>query len=129
VEVFPALQKVFLGWFTYDTERPAGGAPSNLGEPGHRWLTAFGSYAGDHAELDIELTEGGVFNSSEPAITQSLDGTIDLDFAGCNAATVTYDITSIGRQGSIPIQRLSLDNVERCESFAAQSAAEQGDRE
>jgi hypothetical protein len=118
--VFPNLGQIFLGWFTYETERPAEVVTAVIGEPGHRWLTAFGAYADNKAVLDIELTQGGVFDSSTPAPTQTLDGTIILEFSSCNAGTVTYDIPSIGRQGVIPIQRAALDNVPLCESLATQ---------
>ncbi len=104
INVFPDTGQVFLAWFTYDTERPADSATANIGEPGHRWLTAFGHYADNQAVLDIEITEGGVFNAANPAPSQHLDGTVWLEFSNCNAATVLYDLPSIGRSGSIPIR-------------------------
>jgi uncharacterized membrane protein len=122
VNVFPDVGRVFLAWFTYDTERPADSATANIGEPGHRWLTAFGPYADNQAVLDIEITQGGVFNAANPAPSQHLDGTVILEFSSCNAGTVTYDIPSIGRQGVIPIQRTSNDNVAACESPAGASS-------
>ncbi len=121
VNVFPNIGKIFLGWFTYDTERPQASVPSMLGEPGHRWLTAFGDYSGNGAVLDIEFTQGGIFDAAIPAPTQGPDGTITLEFSSCTEATVTYDITSVNRQGVIPIRRIALDNVALCESLAAQA--------
>jgi hypothetical protein len=123
VNVFPDIGQVFLAWFTYDTERPAGSATANIGEPGHRWLTAFGPYADNQAVLDIEITQGGVFNAANPAPAQHLDGTVILDFSDCNSGTITYDIPSIGRQGVIPIQRISSDNTPACEALAGTSSA------
>jgi hypothetical protein len=120
VSVFPDIGQIFLAWFTYDTERPPGDAQALLGEPGHRWLTAFGAYTNNKAVLDIEITQGGVFDSPEPRPTQDLDGTITLEFSGCNAGTVTYDIPSIGIQGVVPIERIALDNVPFCESLEAE---------
>jgi len=38
-----------------------------------------------------------------------------IEFTGCNAGVVTFDITSANLQGEIPIQRIALDNVPRCE--------------
>lgn len=122
ITVFPDIQQLFLAWFTYETERPDDSVSANLGEPGHRWLTAFGSFAGNGASLDIEVTQGGIFDAVEPATAQSLDGTIVLQFSDCENGTVTYDIPSINRQGVIPIQRIALDNVPRCEELAAQAA-------
>jgi acyl-CoA thioesterase-1 len=118
VSVFPDISSIFLAWFTYDTERPSGDVDANLGEPGHRWLTAFGEYAGDTAVLDIELTRGGIFDSAEPPVEQSTDGSIMLECTGCNECTVTYDITSADVQGVIPIERIALDNVPGCETLA-----------
>ena len=61
--VFPkAGVLVFLSWFTYEVERPAGDVPYILGEPGHRWLNALGPFSGDRAELILYETVGGVFN-------------------------------------------------------------------
>lgn len=120
ITVFPDISSIFLAWFTYDTERPASGVTANLGEPGHRWLTAFGEYSGDSATLDIELTEGGVFDSPTPAVSQSADGTVTVEFTGCNEGMITYDITSANVQGMIPIERIALDNVPGCEALAAQ---------
>ena len=116
ITVFPDIAKIFLAWFTYDTERPPQDVTAFLGEPGHRWLTAFGSYADNRAVLDIEVTQGGIFDASSPGTTQDLDGTIILEFSNCNAGTVTYDIASVDRQGVIPIERIALDNVPLCES-------------
>lgn len=125
ITVFPQIRQLFLAWFTYDTERPDGSISANLGEPGHRWLTAFGSFSGNSASLDIELTQGGLFNSIEPQTSQSLDGTIVLAFSDCENGTVTYAIPAINQQGVIPIQRIALDNVPRCEELATQATAGQ----
>jgi hypothetical protein len=118
ITVFPDIEMMFLAWFTYDTERPAGNVQSNLGEPGHRWLTAFGPYSGSTADLTVEVTSGGVFNATNPIPGQESDGSIQVDFGGCNAATVTYDITSAGVSGEIPIERIALDNLPVCEALA-----------
>jgi plastocyanin len=121
ITVFPDDSSIFLAWFTYDTVRPDPSVTANLGEPGHRWLTAFGDYAGGSALLDVELTEGGVFNAAQPPVMQSLDGTILLECSGCNECMVTYDITSAGVQGVVPIERIALDNVFACEGLSGVS--------
>lgn len=118
ITVFPEIQKFFLAWFTFDTERPDESVTANLGEPGHRWLTAFGDYSGDSAELTISLTKGGVFDSVEPAPTTQDDGSIELQFSDCENGLLTYDIPSIAQSGSIPISRIALDNVGLCEELA-----------
>ena len=120
--VFPELRQLFLSWFTFDTERPADETPAMLGEAGHRWLTAQGPYDGDSAELTIFLTSGGVFDAGEPAPTTDPagDGTLRLEFADCNQGMASYDITSLGISGVIPIQRITASNVARCEELWAE---------
>jgi M6 family metalloprotease-like protein len=116
--VFPQTRQVFLSWFTYDTERPPADVIAFLGEPGHRWLTAQGGYTGNQAVLEVWMTEGGVFDSAEPEPVRREDGEILLEFSGCNAGTVGYDIPSIGRQGVVAIERIVTDNVALCEELA-----------
>lgn len=119
ITVFPDIQQIFLAWFTYDTDRPDPGVMADLGEPGHRWLTAFGPYGGDSAMLSVELTSGGVFDAALPAPVQKPDGTIEITWSGCENALLSYDIPSAGVSGAIPITRLALDNVPRCEQLNA----------
>jgi len=116
ITVFPDIRKMFLAWFTYEVNRPPGNVAAMLGEPGHRWLTAFGDYSGDSALLDIEVTSGGVFDSAEPAPTQINGGSIAVSFADCNMGLIEYDIPSVGRTGAIPIQRIAPDNISGCEA-------------
>ena len=115
ITVFPDLELVSLAWFTYDTERPAEDVEANLGDAGHRWLTATGPYNGNNAQLEIAVTSGGVFDSTEPVPASEPAGTILLHFNGCNSGTVTYDIPSINRTGVIPIERVAQDNMALCE--------------
>ncbi len=109
---------MFLAWFTYELERPPEDITAMLGDPGHRWLTAFGPYSGNTAMLDIEITTGGTFDSPEPDPTQVTDGTMTVTFTDCNTGTVEYDIPSVGVSGAVPIQRLANDNIPFCESLA-----------
>jgi len=122
ITVFPDIGQMFLAWFTYDTERPPEDVTALVGEPGHRWLTAQGPYAGDTASLTLFVTEGGVFDASEPPASTDLsgDGTMTLEFSDCANAIVTYEITSLDVAGEIPIQRITLDNVPLCQSLAEQ---------
>lgn len=115
ITVFEDIQMMFVAWFTYDTERPDKGVHAALGEPGHRWLTAFGPYEGSRADLRIELTRGGVFDAAVPAPTQQGKGRLRIEFTGCNSALVTYDMRSLVLNGVIPIERIAQDNVGRCE--------------
>jgi hypothetical protein len=122
ITVFPDLREMFLAWFTYDTERPAEDVTAILGDPGHRWLTAQGPYSGDTATLTLYVTEGGVFDMGQPVPTTdgNGDGTLTIEFADCTEGLVTYEITSLGLSGEIPIQRISTDNVELCETLSSQ---------
>ena len=114
---YPELKTMFLTWFTYDTVRPDESVPFTLGEPGHRWMTAYGNYEGNRAELAITMTAGGIFDSGQPVPENSPDGTMIVEFEDCASGTVRYDITSINSQGEVPIQRVTADNVALCEAL------------
>jgi hypothetical protein len=116
ITVFEDIGLMFLAWFTYDSKRPHEGAASGLGDAGHRWLTAFGSYDGNRADLELELTSGGIFDSVEPEPGQVIDGTVSVEFEGCNEGKVIYEISSAGLSGLVPIKRIALDNMPRCEA-------------
>jgi len=122
IVVYPLREEIFIAWFTYDTVRPDDSVTAMLGEPGHRWLTAQGPYSGNKAVLDIFVTEGGIFDAGAPVPVTTQDGTIILEFTDCTAGTVTYDIPSVDRQGVIPIQRITPDNVALCEALEAPPA-------
>jgi len=48
------------------------------------------------------------------------DGTITLTFDDCSSGLIEYDITSIGQQGSVPIQRITDDNIALCEALGGE---------
>lgn len=116
ITVFPNLGSVVIAWFTYDTELPPEEAAANLGDPGHRWMTVQGPYNGNTAEMTIDITSGGLFDTNS-TVTHTPGGTVKLTFDDCNKGTVEYDIPSINRQGIIPIQRVAIDNVVLCEAL------------
>ena len=116
ITVFPDLNAVTLAWFTYDTEEPAMDATANLGDPGQRWLTAFGLIEGNHSVMDITVTSGGIFD--DPAeVSRIQDGTITLEFNNCREGNASYDIPSIGAIDVVPIQRVAIDNAVLCEAL------------
>lgn len=118
ITVFPDLGFVTLAWFTYDTELPPIDATANLGDPGHRWLTAVGAIDGDMSEMTITITTGGLFDTPPDAPLPNFnDGTITLKFNNCNEGTVSYDILSIDALGDVPIQRVAGDNVPLCNAM------------
>ena len=116
--VFPDRGLVTLAWFTYDTELPGAGVTANLGDPGHRWLTALGTIEGNQAVLNISVTSGGLFDTASD-ISRTEDGSITLTFDSCNSGTAAYDIPSIDQQGVVPIQRVVTDNIALCEALIA----------
>jgi hypothetical protein len=115
--VLPQSKLIFLAWFTFDTERPNASVTANLGEPGHRWLTALGPFDGTKALLDIEVTSGGIFDSDAILPGQAYDGTIELEFADCRSGTFTYDIPSLGLSRTVAISRAVDENVAKCEAW------------
>ena len=121
ITVFPEIGYVSLAWFTYDTEFPPIDATANLGDPGHRWLTAVGPIDGNQALMNIEMTSGGLFDTASE-ITRTdppgSDGTILLTFDSCNSGTIEYDIPSINRHGIVPIKRVANDNIVLCEALS-----------
>jgi hypothetical protein len=118
LSVFPDQRKLLLAWFTYDTELPAEAAVATIGDPGQRWMTAQGTYAGSQAELQLYSSSGGLFDQSPPVPEHEQVGSILLQFENCGSGSVFYDIPALGetfRTGLIPIQRVALDNVTNCE--------------
>ena len=119
ISVFPEINKVNLAWFTYDTSLPPVDASADLGSPGHRWLTALGDIDGDTAVLDITIASGGLFDTTADVqpVEYTNDGTITLSFSDCNSGMIEYDIPSINQQGSVPIERVTHDNIVLCEAL------------
>ena len=123
ITVFPDLSAVSIAWFTYDTALPDEGAQANLGDPGHRWITAVGPVNGNQAVMNIDITSGGVFDTQSEVMhtdPPGADGTITVTFENCASATIDYDITSIKRQGSVTVQRVAGDNIAVCEALSAE---------
>ncbi len=124
ITIFPNSSIVSLAWFTYDTELPALDAVANLGDPGHRWLTAAGGFVEDRVVLDIVSTSGGIFDTAgavQRTTPAGSDGTLTLTFKNCRSGMVEYDIPSIGAQGVIPLQRIVNDNVPLCDALLRES--------
>jgi len=118
--IYPVSKLIFMSWFTYDLFLPEEDIEFTIGDPGHRWYTAFGPYEGDTAVLDLELNQGGIFDSATP-INQSNDGTVTLKAISCKEILMNYDIISADLQGEITLGRLveDEDNIDRCEALDA----------
>lgn len=113
--VYPDRGELFVALFTYDTERPAPDITAILGEPGHRWVTAHGEFEENVAILDVELTEGGIFDSPSPMPMQTQGyGTISVEVTSCNSMLLVYEFPDLDLAGEIPMSRIALDNVAGC---------------
>lgn len=116
ITVFPGLGLVFVAWFTFDSG-PAGDS-AVFGAADQRWVTGAGAIQGNRAEITMELTTGGAFNSPDPVpVQQGNYGTLLLEFKDCAEGTVSYEFPSAGESGSFVIKRVIEDNVPLCESL------------
>lgn len=120
ITVFPDLNFITLAWFTYDTDLPPDDATANLGDPGHRWMTAGGVIEMEKSVMNIEFTSGGIFDT--PSVIDRTDpsgsdGTLTIKFDNCSSGSIDYDITSIDAKGTVPIQRVAADNVALCNAL------------
>ncbi len=120
IDVSPATQLIFLAWFTYDTRLADESTIAEIGHPGQRWLSALGAYTGNSAELDVNLTSGGLFNDANP-VANTPAGTIKLTFSDCENAIIEFDLGQ-DISGTIPITRLLGDNVDLCKELSVQTS-------
>ncbi len=116
LNVYPSIDAVHLAWFTYDLERPPADALAQIGEPGHRWLTAFGGLAGAESNMTITRTSGGVFDATQPVPAQIQDGSVQLHFDSCIAGTLSYDLGTAQLSGQLILRRPYEDRatIDRC---------------
>lgn len=118
LDVYDSINQLFLAWFTFDLTRPVDGT-AELGEPGHRWLTGLGPIDGNKAEITVYNTPGGVFDAAQPPADPPQEvGTMTVEFTDCNTATVDYSLDTPPVSGQVPIQTLSDDYVELCDSLS-----------
>jgi hypothetical protein len=119
VDVFTEIKLVFVAWFTFDLERPAGGSGPMIGDDGHRWLTASGNYQeGDRTvSLTLYNSTGGVFDSGDPPVDTAGYGTAELELSDCLNGTLTYDIPAGPVSGTIPLTRIANDHLVLCASL------------
>ena len=86
-------------------------------------MTAAGDFIGNQAVTEINFTSGGIFDSASDILRTDppgSDGTLTLTFEDCNSGTVEYDIPSIGQTGTVPIERISSDNIALCDALMRQ---------
>jgi hypothetical protein len=121
VTLLPDARTIFLAWFTFDTGRPPEGTTAQLGDAGHRWLTAQGPYDPNQPEvwLDVFLTQGGLFDRAEPAPeTGEPIGYMRIWWDECENAWLSYNLSGLGLNGSMAIRRIVPDNVALCEALS-----------
>ncbi len=117
--VFEDLGLFFLSWFTFDVVAPDPGTMATFGAADQRWVTGAGTYSGDTVTINVELTSGGIFNSSVPLATQAPGyGTITIIFVSCNEAIMTYNFPSVGLSGEMTLTRVLTDGVPLCEMLS-----------
>jgi hypothetical protein len=121
VTVFPDLNLVFVAWFTFDSVVPIGGSPAVFGANDQRWVTGVGTIDGNTAEIKMELTSGGSFNSSVPTPVQDTNyGTLVLVFENCSSGIATFNFPGVGQAGEFMINRVLESNVPLCEQLQVQ---------
>ncbi len=112
--VYPDAQLIFVAWFTFDTERPPENVEALLGDPGHRWFTAIGAFepGNPKVNLEIELTEGMIFDSAEPTYQQTPGyGSLSLEWHDCENAMAVYDFPAQSLGGEIALVRVASDEI------------------
>jgi beta-glucanase (GH16 family) len=98
---------LFAAWFTFGDET----------ESGQRWLTAQGSANGAVAEIDVYETTGGVFD--DPRGVETLKaGTMRLEFADCESATMEYTLDDGPVSGQADLIRLLPAAKAMCENLS-----------
>ncbi|MBT8047463.1 MAG: hypothetical protein HKN57_13715 [Xanthomonadales bacterium] len=118
MDVFDSANLLFLAWFTYDLERPAEDVSAQIGDPGHRWMTAVGPFQGNTANLNITWSSGMILDSETPPVSNETDGTMTVEFSDCKTGNVSYNLGASGRSGEIPIERIVNDAVPFCQTMS-----------
>ncbi|MCF6319040.1 MAG: hypothetical protein L3J83_07145 [Proteobacteria bacterium] len=121
IEVLPETKRVFVAWFTYDTNLPSSNTTAVIGDAGHRWLTGIGDIddSNNSVVIDINLTSGGLFDNSQTVTTSETMtyGNLTLSFDDCSNAKVEYNLSSLNLAGTIPLERISNENIPLCEQL------------
>ena len=116
IDFLPENDEAFAGWFTYELAG-VDTAGTRFGSGRHRWLTAFGRVAEDDPnalDLEIELTRGGRFLQSDPAVTQEPAGAMMISFTDCDSGVLHFEIEDPAQSGDIPISRVSNARSGQC---------------
>ena len=124
LDVLPQTNRVFLTWFTYDTQAPPEQATAIIGNPSHRWLTGLGDIdvVNKTVAIDLNLTTGGKFDDPTPVQTSEANsyGSVILSFEDCSTMQMQYSLFNSSLTGIIPYTRISGENVALCEYLSNQ---------
>ncbi len=122
LEVLPVSNRVFMAWFTYDTQLPADGVLVNVGDAGHRWITGLGEIDQENNSItfDLTVTSGGLFDNGQMVTNSAPEsyGTMTISFEDCANATVVYNLIAQGISGSFPLSRISSENIALCQRLS-----------
>jgi hypothetical protein len=99
---------IFVSWFTFGDETASG----------QRWLTAQGNFTGATASIDVWETTGGNFDAPGVAVNTNV-GTMNIDFADCSHATLSYSLTDDDVEGAVDIGRVVPGTEALCEQLDA----------
>lgn len=105
-DVVPEQGRLFMGWFTYETDT---GITLPPGQDEHRWMVAIGPYDGDTATLELLAVDGGTFNGTDPVVETPV-GTAIVRFDSCTEAHFQYQLDA-GLQGAMTLHRLLPDTL------------------
>lgn len=116
-DLFPNSNVFFAAWFTYDVTAETELHNKSIGSSGHRWFTAAGEMGETNTvELTIYNTVGGAFDDPT-AVSSDPIGSMTILFEDCTKGEINYDMYNNQYIGTIPIQRITGDNVGLCESL------------
>lgn len=100
IDVIPANNSVFSGWFTY---KPDSELSSN-----QYWFTLQGNYNGSVAELIIYETKNGLFSQSSNIENEAI-GFATLVFESCTQAYFEYTLDKYDHSAGMIINRVTPD--------------------
>ncbi len=116
----PTLNALFMAWFTYTLNpiAPSNATPTDVGSPGHRWMTALLSLDGNRATGTVSAGEGGQFAAPPTGFQRGRErGTFTVEFTACDHGIVTYAIDAPQVSGEfeiIPLEKLVNPNGFEC---------------
>ena len=126
LEVLPTLDKVFMAWFTHDTQTPDEGVANTIGSTNQRWLSGLGSidHENNSVTFDLTNTSGGLFDNPQDVTNSAPNsyGSMTISFEDCSLANVVYNLIDQELSGEFSMGRITPDNIALCESLSQAAA-------